>query len=57
MSAIYYWKMALEIAILWYVMYMTLLFVKGTRSEQLLKGLLIIAIIFIGTQQLGLAMG
>lgn len=54
MDTIYYWKMALEIAILWYVMYMILLFVKGTRSEQLLKGLLMIAIIFIGTQQLGL---
>jgi diadenylate cyclase len=33
---------------------MTLLFVKGTRTEQLLKGLVIIGIIFIMTQQLQL---
>jgi len=54
MEAIHYWKIALEIAIFWYVIYMILLFVKGTRSEQLLKGLVILAVIFIGTQQLGL---
>lgn len=51
---IYYWKIIFEIAILWYVIYMMLLFVKGTRSEQLLKGLMILGIIFIITQQLGL---
>jgi diadenylate cyclase len=33
---------------------MILLFVKGTRSEQLLKGLLVIGAIFFVTQQLGL---
>lgn len=33
---------------------MVLLFVKGTRSEQLLKGLVIIGIIFVITQQLRL---
>jgi len=49
-----YWKVILEIAILWYVIYMILLFVKGTRSEQLLKGLLVIGVIFFATQQLGL---
>lgn len=54
MDHVNYWKIALEIAILWYFIYMILLFVKGTRSEQLLKGLLIIALIFVGTQQLGL---
>jgi len=48
------WKIVLELLILWYVIYMMLLFVKGTRSEQLLKGLVIIGIIFIVTQQLGL---
>ena len=55
METVHYWKIALEILILWYVIYMILLFVKGTRSEQLLKGLVIVTIIFIGTQQLGLA--
>ena len=54
METIHYWKIALEILILWYVIYMILLFVKGTRSEQLLKGLVIIALIFVVTQQLGL---
>lgn len=54
MEIIHYWKIALEILILWYVIYMILLFVKGTRSEQLLKGLVIVTLIFIGTQQLGL---
>ena len=54
METVHYWKIALEILILWYVIYMILLFVKGTRSEQLLKGLVIITLIFLGTQQLGL---
>ena len=54
MAEIHYWKIALEILILWYVIYMVLLFVKGTRSEQLLKGLLIVSLIFVGAQQLGL---
>lgn len=54
MEALNYWKLILEIAILWYVIYLILLFVKGTRSEQLLKGLLIICLIFVITQQLHL---
>lgn len=54
MNPVHYWKIALEIAIFWYVIYVILLFVKGTRSEQLLKGLVMITLIFIGTQQLGL---
>ena len=54
MGIIHYWKIILEILIFWYVIYMILLFVKGTRSEQLLKGLVIVALIFISAQQLGL---
>ena len=54
METIQYWKIILEVLILWYAMYMILLFVKGTRSEQLLKGLLIIGLISLITQQLGL---
>lgn len=54
MQILPYWKIILEIAILWYVIYMVLLFIKGTRTEQLLKGLLIIGLIFIVTQQLKL---
>ncbi len=54
MQILPYWKVVLEVAILWYVIYMILLFVKGTRSEQLLKGLLVIGVIFFAAQQLGL---
>lgn len=49
-----YWKIALEVGILWYAFYMVLLFFKGTRSEQLLKGLVILSIIFLISQQLKL---
>lgn len=54
MQLIPLWKIVLEVAILWYAIYMVLLFVKGTRSEQLLKGLVIIGIVFLISQQLGL---
>lgn len=50
-----YWKVIIEIGVLWYFIYMVLIFVKGSRTEQLLKGLTIIIIIFIITQQLHLA--
>lgn len=54
MQILPYWKILLEVAILWYAIYMVLLFVKGTRSEQLLKGLVILGIIVVISQQLGL---
>ncbi|MBN2453051.1 MAG: diadenylate cyclase CdaA [Candidatus Omnitrophica bacterium] len=54
MHAISYWKIVLEIVILWYVVYMVFLFVKGTRAWQLMKGLVVIGVIFFITQQLGL---
>lgn len=49
-----YTKIIIEIIILWYVIYMILLFVKGTRTEQLLKGLVIIGAIYVAAQQLKL---
>ena len=49
-----YMKIAAEIIILWYVIYMILVFIKGTRTEQLLKGLVIIGAIFVIAQQLKL---
>lgn len=49
-----YLKIVIEIIILWYVIYMMLIFIKGTRTEQLLKGLIIIGIIFLLAQQLKL---
>ncbi|MFA6142701.1 MAG: diadenylate cyclase CdaA [Candidatus Omnitrophota bacterium] len=54
MEILYHWKIIIELALLWYVIYMMLLFAKGTRSEQLLKGLLLIGIIYVLTQQLQL---
>lgn len=49
-----YLKVALEIGFLWYFIYMVLLFIEGTRTEQLLKGVIVIMIIFVLTQQLRL---
>jgi diadenylate cyclase len=47
-------KIALEIAILWWVIYAILLFIKGTRAAQLLKGLVVIILLFFLVQKLGL---
>jgi diadenylate cyclase len=46
-----YWKIILELTILWYVIYIALVFIKGTRAAQLLKGLVILIIIFLASQQ------
>ncbi len=47
-------KFLVEIAILWFVFYMLLLFIKGTRALQVLKGIIIIVIIFLVTKELQL---
>jgi diadenylate cyclase len=44
-------KFLLEIAILWFVFYMLLLFIKDTRAVQVLKGIIIIIIIFLITKE------
>jgi diadenylate cyclase len=55
----YSWKWLIEILVLWCLFYLILLFIKGTRAFQVLKGLIIIFVIiaiaasFI-TQKLGL---
>ncbi|MFA6079158.1 MAG: diadenylate cyclase CdaA [Candidatus Omnitrophota bacterium] len=49
-----YWKIIVEIAFLWYFIYMALFFIQGTRTEQLLKGVVIVVIIFVLAQQLKL---
>lgn len=54
MDILSYIKIAIEIIILWYVIYMMLVFIKGTRTEQLLKGIVIIGAIFVLAQQLKL---
>ena len=53
------WKPFIEILILWYLFYLILLFIKGTRAFQVLKGLVIIFVItavaaFFVTQKLEL---
>lgn len=52
------WKPIVEILILWYLYYLILLFIKGTRAFQVFKGLTIIFVIlsiaaFFITQKLG----
>jgi diadenylate cyclase len=54
MNLVTYLKIALEIGLLWYFIYMALLFIEGTRTEQLLKGVIVIIVIFILSQQLHL---
>jgi len=48
------WKYILEIVVLWFFFYMLLVFIRGTRTVQVLKGLIILVIIFIITQELHL---
>ena len=48
------WKIIPEIIILWFIYYMVLLFIRGSRTVQLLKGLIVIALLLVATQQLGL---
>ena len=47
-------KFFIELAILWFVFYMLLLFIKGTRAVQVLKGIIIVVIIFLITKELKL---
>ncbi len=47
-------KFLIELAILWFVFYMLLLFIKGTRAVQVLKGIIIIVIIFLITKEMRL---
>ncbi|MCX5707212.1 MAG: diadenylate cyclase CdaA [Candidatus Omnitrophica bacterium] len=52
---IFYWKPALEILILWFVIYQIMLFFEGTRAIQVARGIAIILIAFFLFQRLGLA--
>jgi len=47
------WKSLVEIAVLWYVIYITILFIKGTRTAQLLKGLFFLFLVFIFSKHFG----
>ena len=48
------WKIILEILILWFIYYIVLLFIRGSRTVQVIKGLIIIFLLLVLTQQLGL---
>lgn len=47
-------KFLIEIAILWFAFYMLLVFIKDTRALQVLKGIVILVIIFLLTKELQL---
>ncbi|MBI4335426.1 MAG: TIGR00159 family protein [Candidatus Omnitrophica bacterium] len=48
-------KIAFEIAVLWWIIYAILLFTKGTMAVQLLKGLIVVALLFFLFENLGLS--
>lgn len=50
-NVLLYWKSAVEILLLWGLFYSILAYFRGTLGIQLLKGLAIIALVFIVTQQ------
>lgn len=47
-------KVLAEIAILWFCYYFLILYIKGTMTVQVIKGILMVILIFIITQYLGL---
>ncbi|MFA5145715.1 MAG: diadenylate cyclase CdaA [Candidatus Omnitrophota bacterium] len=53
-NIIYMWRPLVEIAILWFVIYHILLFFEGTRAIQVLRGIIILLVVFFLFQQLGL---
>ena len=44
-----------EITVLWYVFYILFTFIKGTRAFQVLKGIIILVLVFFLTQEMGLS--
>lgn len=48
------WKIVLEILILWLIYYIVILFIRGSRTVQLIKGLVVIVALLVVTRQLGL---
>ena len=47
-------KMITEITILWFCFYVLILYIKGSRTVQVLKGIFIVIVIFFVVQRLGL---
>ena len=46
-NLILYWKPAIEITILWFLIYQIMLFFEGTRALQALRGLIILLLAFL----------
>ena len=44
---LFYWKPALEISILWFVIYHIMLFFEGTRAINVLKGIIVLVLAFL----------
>lgn len=51
---LYYWRPCLEIIILWYTIYRTLVFFEGTRARNVFRGVIILIVLFFLFQFLGL---
>lgn len=49
-----YWRPFLEVAILWYAIYQILVFFEGTRARSVLRGVVILIVLFFLFQRLGL---
>jgi len=50
----YYWRPIVEIVILWYAFYKILVFFEGTRARNVLRGLIVLIVLFFIFQKLGL---
>lgn len=48
------WKIILEVAILWYIFYVIFVFIQGSRVVQVVKGLLVLILLFLVSEALGL---
>lgn len=51
---LYYWRPFLEIIILWYAIYRILVFFESTRARHVLRGIIILIVLFFLFQRLGL---
>ena len=52
MNTILFWKPVVEILILWFVIYHIMLFFEGTRAVQVLRGIVILLVVFFLFQKL-----
>lgn len=51
---LFYWRPFFEIIILWYAIYRILLFFEGTRARNVLRGIIVLIVLFFIFQRLGL---